>query len=112
MSQLFPVPDDATLERMRRALDVLELMRQIERHVPPDHRDTLTEVKQAVCGEHYTRAVALLTSLISSLGRPHTEMVVALLHLMLAAEMPDAAERMARLFQSSSAFPAAHVCDS
>jgi len=109
MNLLFPVPDDAMLERLRRTVDVLELLRQIEKHVPPERHDALIDVRRAVCGEQYTQAAALMAGLLSSMGRPCTELVVVLLHLMLAADMPDAAERIARLFQASGPEPSARA---
>lgn len=98
MTQLFPVPDPDTEQRLRRALDVLERVRQIENRIPAkDSR--FQKIRDAGCKEDYEQVVILLEQVVKDNNLRDQDTVMDLLRLMTTADISNPVDRIEQIIR-------------
>jgi len=88
MCQLFEVPDAATEDRMRRALDALQSVARIGERAQAAS-DALTGIRQAVTEERYAEAFQGLAAVIQQAGLQDEDTVKDLLDFTSAGQIAN-----------------------
>ena len=98
MAQLFPVPDENTEGRMRRALDILEVARRIENRLgKADSR--LSEVRRQASEDEAEAAIDLLCRIAKD-GKFHDdETAVELMQLMTLHHIQNPIDKISQVFE-------------
>ena len=98
MAQLFPVPDEHTEGRMRRALDILEMTRRIESRLgKTDSR--LSEVRRQASEDEAEAAIDLLCRIAKD-GKFHDdETAVELMQLMTLHHIQNPIDKISQVFE-------------
>jgi hypothetical protein len=97
MTQLFPVPDAETEERMRKALDILEIARRIERRLQsPD--DRLTEIREQAVADNAQAAIDTLCAVVRDGNIRDEDTAVELLQLMTSNGIQNPVSRISQVF--------------
>ena len=98
MAHLFPVPDENTEGRMRRALDILEMARRIENRL--EKTDTrLSEVRRQASEDEAEAAITLLCRIARDGQFKDDETAVQLLRLMTSNHIQNPVDKISQVFE-------------